>query len=229
MNNLEQIKQLLEQSITLSSAIFFKTGPGGYAEHDKFMGVTVPALRIIAKKFKYLLLSEIQQLLESAVNEHRQLALFILVDQYNCGDAFTKEKLYQFYLKNIKYVNNWNLVDLSAHLIIGVHLLEQDKAILLSLSTSPVLWERRVAIVSTWWFIRKNQFDWTVKIATMLLHDSHDLIHKSVGWMLREMGKRDVEALRTFLAQHASSMPRTMLRYAIEKFSPEERAAYLRK
>lgn len=232
MNKLEQITSLLQQAAHQSqvkSAVFFKTGVGHYAEHDRFINVNVPTLRKIAKEFHDLSLPDVQKLIASPINEKRQLALFILVYQYQKATDETKEKLYQFYLKHLKHVNNWNLVDASAHLIIGAHLLKKDKEILLTFAVSNVMWERRIAIVATWYFIRHNDLTWTFKIAEILLHDNHDLIHKAVGWMLREAGKRDVNQLIAFLDQHAHHMPRTMLRYAIEKFPENQRKSYLAK
>jgi 3-methyladenine DNA glycosylase AlkD len=231
MNNVTNIKALLKQSAHKSSdaqVIFFKTGPGHYAEHDQFMGVTVPVLRKIAKDFSSITREEIKDLIESPINEERLLALFILVLQYQKAKNHTKDELYQFYLHNLKHVNNWNLVDASAHLIIGAHLVNADKKILHTLAKSEILWERRIAIVSTWYFIRNNDLECTFKIAEMLLSDDHDLIHKAVGWMLREAGKRDEKQLSAFLDHHAEKMPRTMLRYSIEKFPEQQRKNYLR-
>ena len=222
-----QIKSLLQESPKQASHIFFKTGVGEYAEHDKFIGISVPNLRKIAKSFADLPFAEIQDFIKSPINEERLLALFILVGQYKTGDDKLKDKIYHFYIANLNYVNNWNLVDASAHLIIGDYLFEKDKKLLLDLAESENLWERRIAIISTLWFIRQNHFDWTIKIATILLNDKQDLIHKAVGWMLREVGKKDKTLLIDFLNQHASNMPRTMLRYSIEKFSVSERKDFL--
>lgn len=208
-------------------SMFFKTEAGSYAEHDTFIGVSVPALRTLAKEFHQLTRQELQELLASPINEERLLALFILVDQYQKGNDLQKEALYQFYLNNLQHVNNWNLVDSSAHLILGEHLDKTDKKLLITLAKSTDLWERRIAIVATWHFIRKNELEWTFKIAKLLLHDTHDLIHKAVGWMLREAGKRDEAMLIQFLDKYAAGMPRTMLRYAIEKFPEEQRKDYL--
>lgn len=230
-NTYQHIHSLLREHAKrtpASKAVFYKTGAGHYAEHDQFIGVTVPTLRKVAKEFEALPTSEIQKLLESKVNEERFLALVILTNRYARGDDKEKENIYQFYMRNLKYVNNWNLVDASAHLIVGAHVLDKNKEILLSLSKSRVMWERRIAIVSTWYLIRDNQYEWTVKIAEMLLNDTHDLIHKAVGWMLREMGKKEQGVLVQFLDQHAHYMPRTMLRYAIEKFPEHERKEYLK-
>jgi 3-methyladenine DNA glycosylase AlkD len=214
-----------------AKGVFFKTGPGEYAEKDKFLGVPNPILRQLAKMHKELPITEIQSLLKSIFNEERMLALFILVLQYQKALQPEKEKIFKFYLQHLKYVNNWNLVDASAHLIIGCHLLgidnKKDKNILLTLSKSTVMWERRIAIVSTWYFIRHDQHDWTFKIAKVLLKDEQDLIHKAVGWMLREVGKKNIHQLIEFLERHAHLMPRTMLRYAIEKFPEAKRKAFL--
>jgi 3-methyladenine DNA glycosylase AlkD len=166
-------------------------------------------------------------LIASAVNEERLLALIIVVNRYQKADAQKKDVLYNFYMHNLQHVNNWNLVDASAHLILGAHLHTRDKELLITLAQSKDLWERRIAIIATWYFIRKNEYAWTVKIATLLLHDTHDLIHKAVGWMLREAGKSDQAVLIKFLEQHAQIMPRTMLRYAIEKLPEEQRKDYL--
>lgn len=227
--NMDQIRSLLHEKIDnkSNSKIFFKTGPGQYAEGDQFIGVSVPNLRIIAKQFKNLPITDITTLLTSPFNEERLLALFILVDQYTKASEEKKEELYQFYLNHLSYVNNWNLVDASAHLIVGAHLLEKDKSLLVRLAQSQNLWERRTAIVATWYFIRHNNLEWTFKIATMLLDDTHDLIHKAVGWMLREASKRNEAELRDFLDTHATRMPRTMLRYAIEKLPETTRKSYL--
>lgn len=229
--SLKQIKILLKKSTPAKKPVarFFKTGKGEYAEKDKFIGIPVPILRKIAKQYIYLSIEEVYLLLKSSFNEERMLALFILIKRYQLGDLKEKNKIYQFYLKNLKFVNNWNLVDGSAPFIIGVHLLDLDKKILLSLSRSDDLWEKRIAIVSTWYFIRHHQFNLTLKIAKILLKDEHDLIHKAVGWMLREVGKKDIDLLRRFLDQHASVMPRTMLRYAIERLPTHHRKYYLLK
>jgi len=230
MNQLSALRAQLQTLVTIpqeKSAMFFKTETGSYAEHDTFIGVSVPALRTLAKEFQHLTRQELQELLASPINEERLLALFILVDQYQKGNTQQKDALYQFYLRNIQQVNNWNLVDSSAHLIIGEHLDNTDKKLLITLAQSKNLWERRIAIVATWYFIRRNELEWTFKIAKILLNDTHDLIHKAVGWMLREAGKRNETMLIQFLDKYAAVMPRTMLRYAIEKFSEEQRKDYL--
>jgi 3-methyladenine DNA glycosylase AlkD len=232
MNQYKQIKALLEpeiKNIGNDKVKFYKTNKGDYAENDQFIGVKVGILRKIAKEFKQLEQADLQLLLYSPINEERLLALLIIVSQYQIGDLKEKELIYQYYLHNLKQVNNWNLVDSSAHLIMGVHLLQSNKDILISLAKSKIMWERRIAIIATWHFIAHNQFEWTIKIAEILLKDNHDLIHKACGWMLREVGKKDKNILINFLDKYATTMPRTMLRYAIEKFSKDERQYYLKK
>lgn len=196
---------------------FFKTKPGEYGAHDIFIGVTTPNLRAIAKEFNHLSLSDLEALLASPVNEERITALFIMINQYKRGSEKEKSTIYEMYVKNISQINNWNLVDSSAHLILGAHIEGKDTIILEQLAISENIWKRRIAIVATWHFIRKNNHELTINIAKILLHDSHDLIHKSVGWMLRESGKRDLNILLQFLDIYAHLMPRTMLRYALEK------------
>lgn len=205
---------------------FFKTQPGEYAAHDQFLGVSVPVIRKIAKQYFSLPMKEIQTLLRSPYNEERLLALLILTERYQ-KNIDEKQAIYDFYIKNIKYVNNWNLVDSSAHYIVGAHLSLKNKSFLITLANSKNMWERRIAIISTWYFIRQNKFTETIKISKLLLNDSEDLIHKAVGWMLREMGKRDETILINFLEKNAYQMPRTMLRYAIEKFPDKMRKKYL--
>jgi 3-methyladenine DNA glycosylase AlkD len=225
-----QIRKSLQANITIAPEQhnrFFKTCVGQYAEHDRFLGVTVPNIRKIAKNYHNLALEDIQELIASPFNEERLLALFIMIAQFQ--NNLLKGKIYQCYLDNMHYINNWNLVDASAHLIIGAYLHDKPKEPLFTLASSPVLWHRRIAIVATWWFIKQNNLTWTFQIAMSLLNDQHDLIHKAVGWMLREAGKKDGNLLINFLKQHKAQMPRTMLRYAIEKFSKEQRMEFLLK
>lgn len=234
MQQLLAIRQLLESHARIQQAnvtYFFKTGTGQYAAHDQFLGVKVPTLRKVSKEFATLSLPDIQVLLTSVINEERLLGLFILVNQYQKADSPLKQRIYQFYLDHLQHVNNWNLVDSSAHLIVGAHLFNShaDKVLLLNLAKSTVLWERRIAIVATWYFIRNKELSWTFQLAEVLLQDKHDLIHKAVGWMLREAGKVDEIELVNFLNQHAAAMPRTMLRYAIERLKPSEKKLYLSK
>jgi 3-methyladenine DNA glycosylase AlkD len=207
---------------------FFKTGKGEYGEGDEFLGIKVPESRKIAQEFKDLALSEIQELLNSKVHEERLIALFILTEQYRKGDEENKNAIYNFYLKSTKKVNNWDLVDLSAEKIIGAYLMDKDKKVLFKLARSKNLWERRIVIMSTFHFIKNGLFEITLEIADILLKDKHDLIHKAVGWMLREIGNRDLTVEESYLKKHYKYMPRTMLRYAIEKFPEQKRQAYLK-
>lgn len=230
MHNLKSIRELLKTKacpVKAAKPLFFKTGPGEYSEHDQFLGVSVPDLRIVAKAGASLSLEEIQQLLESPFNEERALALMILTNRYQKGESQIKEEAYHFYMQNLAYVNNWNLVDGSAPGILGAHLYNGKKDVLETLARSNILWERRIAILATHYFIKQDDFAWTLKLAKILLDDPHDLIHKAVGWMLREVGKREEKSLRQFLDLYAAKMPRTMLRYAIERFPPDVRSHYL--
>jgi 3-methyladenine DNA glycosylase AlkD len=207
---------------------FFKTGKGEYGEGDRFLGVVVPNVRKVAKKHLNASGREIKKLLYSPFHEERLAALLILVEQYRRGDEPARQKIYDLYLAGTSQINNWDLVDLSAQHIVGEYLIGKDRSILTQLALSDSLWERRIAILSTLYFIRKGQSEETLRIAELLLHDSHDLIHKAVGWMLREVGNRcSLAQERKFLDRHASAMPRTMLRYAIERFSPELRSYYM--
>jgi 3-methyladenine DNA glycosylase AlkD len=207
---------------------FFKTLPGGYAEGDIFIGVTVPKVRTVAGKYRDLPTTQAKRLLHSGIHEHRLTALLILVDKFAKADAAGRKSIVKFYLDNLKHVNNWDLVDLSADKILGAYLFDKDRTILYELCDSSHLWSQRVSIMSTFFFIRKGQFDDTFRLAERMLNHKHDLIHKAVGWMLRETGKRDRKAEERFLKKHYKAMPRTMLRYAIEKFSQEEQHRYLK-
>src|ERR671923_13716 len=210
---------------------FFKTGPGYYGEGDIFIGVMVPQSRQIAKKFSQLPLGEVRILLYSRIHEERLVALLILAWRYSSSSSSSmeKEEIVKFYLDNIKQVNNWDLVDLSAPNILGAHLVDRDRRRLLyRFAGSDNVWERRIAIVATHYFIRNGDFSDTLKIAAMLLQDRHDLIHKAAGWMLREVGKRDAAAEEAFLEEHYSAMPRTMLRYAIERLPESKRRRYMK-
>jgi len=206
---------------------FFKTGKGEYGEGDVFLGIIVPEQRAIAREFKDISFSEAQKLLDSKIHEHRMIALMILIEKYKKADEAGKEKIFKLYLKNTKNINNWDLVDLSCPQIVGDFLLSRDRSILYSLAKSKNLWERRIAIISTFAFIRNDQFGDTFKIAEILLEDEHDLLHKAVGWMLREIGKRDEKKEKEFIAKHCTDMPRTMLRYSIERFPEKDRKRYL--
>lgn len=206
---------------------FFKTGKGQYAEGDRFLGITVPAIRQLARQFRQLGLLDCERLLRSAYNDERLLALLILVEQYRKGDANIKNKVYQVYLNNRHRVNNWNLVNSSAPYIVGAHLLNRSRSLLYQLAQSRSLWDRRIAVLATFAFIRAGDFADTLKLTEQLLGDKHDLMHKACGWMLREVGKRNKSVLEGFLRQYYAVMPRTMLRYAIERFAPAKRTAYL--
>lgn len=230
MKNITEIKKELlnladkEKAELLQG--FFKTGQGEYGEGDIFLGITVPEQRNVAKKYKDMDLNEIQELLNSKFHEHRLVALLILIEKYQKED--NKKQIVDFYLKNTRNINNWDLVDLSAHKLLGDYLLGRERSILYKLAKSDDLWEKRISVISTFAFINKNQPEDSFKIAEILLNDKHDLIHKAVGWMLREVGKRigeDVE--EKFLKKHYKEMPRTMLRYAIERFSEEKRKFYM--
>ncbi len=222
-----ELKKLSSSEKADSSAWFFKTGKGQYGYGDKFIGVTVPQQRKVAKKFNDLNLEEIKLLLDSQIHEHRLTGLIILCNKYNKSEDKTREEIFNFYLKNLSRVNNWDLVDTSAPYIIGNYLLNKDKRILYKLAKSNDLWEKRISIVSTAFFISNNQFDDTLKISELLLKDEHDLIHKAVGWMLREVGKRDISKLYSFLDKHASYMPRTMLRYSLERVPLSKKTKYM--
>lgn len=208
---------------------FFKTAKGQYAEGDEFIGVVVPDSRRVALKFKEIPLSELNTLLGSKIHEERLVALLILVQQFQQANEQGKEKRYAFYLKNTNYINNWDLVDLSADKIVGAYLLDKKREALYTLAKSSLLWERRIAMIATFQFIKeKKEYRDTFKIADLLLTDTEDLIHKAAGWMLREVGKRASEkALIDFLESRYNKMPRTMLRYAIERFPEVRRRAYI--
>ena len=207
---------------------FFKTGPGEYGEGDIFLGVTVPELRKLAKEYKTIGPNEINQLLQSPIHEERLLSLFLLIHRYSKGDEPEKKRIYEFYLKNAKFINNWDLVDSSAGHIVGAFLFGKSKNPLYDLVKSKNLWKRRISIISTFYFIKHNQFGDTLQISKILLSDKEDLIHKAVGWMLREIGKRDMIIEENFLKTHYKNMPRTMLRYTIEKFPESKRQRYLK-
>ena len=207
---------------------FFKTGPGEYGEGDVFLGVRVPELRKLVKQYPDAGLKEARQLLISPIHEERLLALLILVRDFSRENDGAKKRIYEFYLAKTRYINNWDLVDSSAEHIVGAFLMDKDKAPLYQLARSGSLWKRRIAIMATFHFIKHMAFSETLKISKILLQDEHDLIHKAVGWMLREIGKRDMQTEEKFLKSRYGRMPRTMLRYAIEKFPETKRQAYLK-
>ncbi|MDP3970541.1 MAG: DNA alkylation repair protein [bacterium] len=228
-NNLKQdLKKVSEPDRIADYQRFFKTKPGEYGENDLFIGVRVPAQRKVAKDYYHLSLQEIQELLNSKIHEHRLTALIILNYKFKKASEVDRNKIYKLYLKNINNINNWDLVDSSAHFVVGEYLRDKSREPLYKLAKSKDLWEKRIAIISTFKFIQHDDFDDSLKLAEILLQDEHDLIHKAVGWMLREVGNRDKKVEEKFLRKHYKKMPRTMLRYAIEKFPKNERDKYLK-
>jgi 3-methyladenine DNA glycosylase AlkD len=227
----DEIRARLNQLANPNDAIFlqrfFKTAPGQYGHGDIFIGVRVPATRRLLGQYKRLTAEEVVPLLLSTVHEERLFGLLALVRAFEKGDEATRQNIYQLYLEHTRQINNWDLVDVSAPHIVGAFLSDKTREPLYQMIRSCILWDRRIAILATFYFIRRNQFGDTLELSHMLLRDKEDLIHKAAGWMLREVGKRDQCVLEKFLKQHCREMPRTMLRYAIEKFSPELRRVYL--
>jgi 3-methyladenine DNA glycosylase AlkD len=225
----QELKSLASPQRAKVSQRYFRTGKGEYGEGDIFLGIGTPALVQAVKKYRCLPLSELEKLLQSPLHECRTAALSILAYQYAHSDEPTKKKIVDFYLKHTNRINNWDLVDISASRILGDWFFDRDKKILYDLAHSKNLWERRIAIIATFGFIKKGELKETFKIAEILLADREDLIHKAVGWMLRETGKKDLQAEEAFLEKQVKKMPRTMLRYAIEKLPAEKRNYYLKK
>lgn len=227
------VKKKLRQKAGKDKALllqrFFKTGPGEYGEGDIFLGVMVPDIRSVAKEHCGIPLKDLSKLLRSPFHEERLAALIILVLRFPKADERSKEEIYRFYLGHTAYINNWDLVDLSALYIVGAFLNDKPRKILYSLAGSKSLWERRIAVLATFYFIKKNDFKDALKIAESLIADREDLIHKAVGWMLREIGKRDIATEEQFLQRYSKVMPRTMLRYAIERFPELKRSQYMQK
>ena len=223
-----EIRKLANNKTAKLSQRFFKTGKGQYGEGDIYLGIRVLVLRKIAKNFRRISLAEVSKLLESKFHEERLLSILMLVNLFKSGDEDDQELIYELYLDKTKFINNWDIVDISAGNIVGAFLFEKDKAPLYRLVFSENLWERRIAIVATFYFIRNDEFDDTLKIAEILFTDKEDLIHKAVGWMLREVGKRVIEIEEEFLVEHYLKMPSTMLRYAIERFPETRRKMYLK-
>ncbi|MGZ5278540.1 MAG: DNA alkylation repair protein [Pseudobdellovibrionaceae bacterium] len=228
----KRLREFSSQKNLAAAKWFFKTDDGCYSEHDRFIGVKVPNTRVVAKEFHSLNLTQIKSLLQSKIHEERLLALIILVQRAKKAEPTELKELTDFYLANLKHVNNWDLVDVSAEPLLGAFLFTQPPARALTLlskfARSSDLWYRRVSIIATFYFIRRNSFAITLKIADLLLNDDQDLIHKAVGWMLREAGNRDIGLEQKFLKTRYRKMPRTMLRYAIEKFPEKTRQAYLK-
>jgi 3-methyladenine DNA glycosylase AlkD len=231
----DQIRNELQQRAIPEKAAFlpgfFKTGKGQYGEGDLFLGVIVPDQRKIATRYwKLITISELTELIQSPYHEVRLTSIFMLVAKFQKTKNQEEKKIWaDFYLKNRSWINNWDLVDSSAHLILGEYLFYKNRSLLYDLAKSGKLWDQRIAIISTFYFIRKKDFADTLKIAEILLHHPHDLIHKAVGWMIREVGNRDFDTAKQFLLTHYQTMPRTMLRYAIEKFDPEAKAFFMKK
>ena len=225
-NIINNLQSLANPEIAEHSQRFFKTGKGEYGEGDLFLGIRVPIIRQAVKKFKIVSLATLKRLLKSEFHEIRLFALLSLVYQYEKTDQ--QEEIYKIYLSNTKYINNWDLVDTSTPNIVGSFLVNNDRKVLYNLAESDSLWERRISILATFKFIRNGQFKDTLLISETLLNDDEDLIHKAVGWMLREVGNRDIKTEEKFLKKHYNNMPRTMLRYAIEKFEEEKRQKYLK-
>lgn len=225
----KELRRLASKEKAKNLQRFFKTGKGEYAEGDKFLGVMVPQTRLLVKKYwTQISLANTKILLTSKFHEERLLALLILVKKFEKGNEIQRKEIFDLYLTNTKHINNWDLVDLSSPKIVGAYLGDKDKSILLKLAKSKSLWERRIAILATFWFIGKGKFKYTLKIAAVLINDKEDLIHKAAGWGLREIGKccgQEIE--EEFLRRHYQAMPRTMLRYAIERFDEAKRRAYL--
>lgn len=224
---ISKLKELGDRETATHSQRFFKTGPGEYGEGDTFLGIRVPVLRKCARQFRDAGIDESLELLKSPFHEARLLALFMLVNRYSTGAGNEQQTIYRAYLGNTKYINNWDLVDSSAAYIVGAYLSDRDRKPLYRLARSRNLWERRIGMMSTFQFIKQGDFTDTLALAELLLYDREDLIHKAVGWMLREVGNRDMTAEEAFLVKHYREMPRTMLRYAIEKFPEDKRQAYL--
>ena len=222
------MQELSNPKIAEHSLRFFKTGPGEYGEGDIFLGIRVPVTRKVARKFRELPLEQVLKLLKSKFHEERLLALFILVALFKKGNDKEKKNIYDAYLDNTDTINNWDLVDSSAHQIVGGYLFERNRKRLYQLAKSKSLWERRISMIATYTFIKKDDFEDTLRLSEILLTDEEDLMHKAVGWMLREVGKKDIEVEERFLRKHYKKMPRTMLRYAIEKFEEEKRQGYLK-
>jgi 3-methyladenine DNA glycosylase AlkD len=225
----EEIRRLANKGIAKNSLRFFKTEKGQYGYGDIFLGIRAPKIRLIAKKHVNISIVDMKILIQSKYHEERFLGLIILVNKYSkTKDKKTKNQLYKIYISSFKYINNWDLVDVTCPHITGKHLIDKDRSILYKWAKSDDLWTKRIAMVSTFSFIRQNDLEDTFKIAEILLQDKHDLIHKAVGWMLREAGKRDLEKEEIFLKKYYRDMPRTMLRYAIEKFPESKRQDYLK-
>ncbi len=227
-NVIKKLKSIADPQIAAHSSRFFKSGPGEYGEGDRFLGIRVPEIRKQVKVFKSVSLDTCIELLHNPFHEIRLFAVLMLVSHYQRGDSKQQATIYSLYLSNSRWVNNWDLVDSSAHKIVGVHLQQTDRKPLYQLAKSELLWDRRIAVIACYYFIKHDDYVDIINLAQLLLDDDHDLIHKAVGWMLREVGKRHFDVENDFLTQYYRQMPRTMLRYAIEKFPLPLRQAYLK-
>ena len=223
----ERLRAIGDPERARASRWYFKTGPGEYGEGDLFVGIPVPALRKLAREYGSLPLPETVSLLRSEIHEARLLALFILVRAYGRADGAQREEIFRLYIENTRFINNWDLVDSSAPYIVGPHLSGRSRKALRALAASSLLWERRIAVLATFCYIKDGDFSESFRIAGALLRDPEDLIHKATGWMLREIGRHDQAAEEVFLKAHYREMPRTMLRYAIERFPEDLRRQYL--
>jgi 3-methyladenine DNA glycosylase AlkD len=223
------LRRIADPATAIISQGFFKTAPGQYGAGDIFLGIKVPVLRALIKTYRGTSLDTITELLKSAFHEERLFALLLLIDFYQRGNTIEQQRAYELYLARTDRINNWDLVDVSAPHIVGHFLAERSRQPIDLFVKSDLMWERRIAIVATFHFIRRNEFDDTLRLAEQLLGDTHDLMHKATGWMLREVGKRDLAAEESFLQQHYQRMPRTMLRYAIERFPEAKRQHYLQR
>jgi len=223
----KHLHELADPTIAEHSQRFFKTAKGEYGYGDKFLGIRVPIIRKLVKQNEDVSLEVVERLLKSKHHEIRLFALLLLVSYFSKSSR-SRDEIYDLYLSHTQYINNWDLVDSSAHYIVGLYLKDKDRGVLYELCKSTSLWERRIAIMSTFYFIKHNQFEDTLRISQILLADEEDLIHKAVGWMLREIGNRDIAKEMSFLNEYYKVMPRTMLRYAIEKFEETERQKYLK-
>jgi 3-methyladenine DNA glycosylase AlkD len=224
----KNLRSLADRQTALQLQRFFKTKKGEYGQGDQFLGIRVPKLRSYLNDCKDISIFEISTLLKSSFHEERMFSLLLLVNRFLKGDDKEKKSVYETYLKHTQYINSWDLVDCSSHHIVGAYLMMRDKHPIYNLAVSDVLWERRIAMVSTFYFIKHHEFEDALTIAKTLKTDTEDLIHKAAGWMLREIGKRNLLAEEKFLKTHYKTMPRTMLRYAIEKFEEKKRQAYLK-
>lgn len=223
----KELNRIADPNRARGESRYFKTGRGEYGEGDLFLGIKTSEERKLAKKYSEMSFEGVKYLISSKFHDYRSIALIILINKYKKADEQLKKKIFNFYLANTKHINNWDLVDISADHIIGDYLLDKNRSVLYKLAKSKSLWERRISVLATFRFIKENDFKDSLKIAEILLNDEHDLIHKAVGWMLREVGKKDQKVEEKFLDKYHKVMPRTMLRYSIEKFSDSKRKYYM--